>query len=329
MKALPILLLSLCASGAAQDGPDQDVELPVIEPADEPVLAPGEIPRGTSEAAVALWRLVQAAARQGRMALPPIKSFDVTFDTRVREGENEGRADIETRFLFLDQGRGYIRGEFPKSGRVSMRGPRGDWLVEQGRTIDLSDRSNEESRKDHERWLAVARNLISLTRPDGVRLCSLALVTPRPMESSDAVLLFESGELSLPNAAWAKEALALRWLDLASPDFLLDAGVRARRADPVFRALLGIGPDDRVVMAFLHEDPGPEFDPRSASLVRVRRWLALEDGYLLPENLHVHRTVFDRGRGWRFEADPIADLFVVRSSVRLNLPLTADAFVPQ
>ena len=119
---------------------------PLVDVNGRPLEA-GVLPEGTSAAAQERMQRLFAGTWLGEGAPRPMGAFVVTFDARVRQQVEGGSTDVRTRFLFKEEGRGWIRGEFPRSGRASGPGPEGDWLLDGDEVVDLSDFSNAESRR--------------------------------------------------------------------------------------------------------------------------------------------------------------------------------------
>ena len=320
-------------SGTQQDGP----RLPTVTPAQPEALVdvngaplvPGQLPEGTAAPARERMDQLFAATWIGEGAPLPMAAFVVTFDARVRQELEGGTSDLRTRFLFREEGRGWIRGEFPRSGRASVRGPEGDWLLDGDEVVDLSDFSNAESRREHERWLAVARNFAALSAPSSLRVARVDAPSVAPQEGDTRSLLIGDRPVRLPTAPLVRRGLELVWLELESPDFDLVEGSRGVRG--LRRVLLGLDPaTGRVELARIApRERGPWDDPEAprAAWVQVKGWEEL-GSRRLPKQLLVHRELPATGPAQpeRFESRAGVDLYLVPSQTRPDAELEAADF---
>ena len=320
-------------AGSEQDGP----RLPTVAPAEAEALVdvngaplvPGRLPEGTTAPARERMDRLFAATWTGEGAPLPMAAFVVTFDARVRQELEGGTSDLRTRFLFKEEGRGWIRGEFPRSGRASVRGPEGDWLLDGDEVVDLSDFSNAESRREHERWLAVARNFAALSAPSSLRVARVAAPSVAPQEGDTRSLLIAELPVRLPTAPLVRRGLELSWLELESPDFDLVEGSRGVRG--LRRVLLGLDPaTGRVELARIApRERGAWDDPEAprAAWVQVKGWEEL-GSRCLPKQLLVHRELPATGPAQpeRFESRAGVDLYLVPSQTRPDAELEAEDF---
>ncbi len=335
-------------------------------------VAPGRMPEGTQPEAIALWSLMldwsgkanraQQDPESAPRKLAAIKSFDLTFEATIRpQDSSAGTASNDgiVRFQFKDEKRGYLRATLEKSNRVSMRGPKGDWLFDGKAWVALQGREDIESRRELDRWVAIARNFIALTRPASIRLVELKALTPLPPapikeepaeegaaeaapkhSTFGAVIEFGQGRfLSLPKSVdpktkvdWVAQARSLRWLEVTSPDFrLFDTGDQKLKGTPMYRALLGLDAEGRIVMAQLAEDFGGAVRISKAVFVYIPRWVTLGSGYSLPKQLETYRPYADRP-GFEPNADMVLFLKTRRAHVNPTHPdtaLTEKTFLPE
>ncbi|MCP3919860.1 MAG: hypothetical protein GY711_30370 [bacterium] len=338
-------VLAFAAYASAQDdqAPKQDPKPPIVPPtigapapvAEKPLLAtdgkpvaPGRIPSDAEPEAVALWNKMLAATRAGGAEAPPIRSFDLTFDVRIRrEGGNN---NFETRFAFLDEADGYILGKIDRKDRTSMRGPKGDWQIEGDTKVELDGREHEQSVRTLDEWVSIARNYIALTRPGGVRIVGLsAPKIERVAVAADVTeLVFGNERVPIPDRL-VERAKPLEWLEVKSPDFrLYSAAGNSSAGTPVYRALLGLVPaTGEVAMAVLNEDRAGAKVVESSLLVDVPSWLDGGDGYRVPQHLRLHQVVLS-GYPLSFEPKAGTELYLHKGRVRLNPRLSARVFEP-
>ncbi len=306
---------------------------------------PGRIPEGTSKGALKLWNEVLAASRiqKAEGSTPPVHSFDLTFDAEIRTKPGTASVIETVRFRFLDKGKGFLSAAFltkdRKVKRQTIRGSKGDHLHDGKEWTSLQGREDQESRRELDRWVAIARNFVALTQPAAVRIMGLKELSPLAAPADGAApteeLRIEFGEgrfISAPNARAMQAAKTLRWLEVTSPDFqLFDSGSRPANAEPLaYRALLGLDSGGRIRLAQFHEDNGGAVRVQGALFVEVSKWKELSNGYVLPGKIDTYRSDATRGHG-SFEVQPALDLWLLKSSARINParpPLQARDFEP-
>ena len=134
LMSLTLLTPPLSGLLASQDSPQQDRPVPPVLKA-PPILAsdgepavPGRIPSDVTPKALERWKELLQSTRVQGSAPRPIQSFSMGFDIRVRKQGEAGYPTKEERatFDYQDEGGGYVRGTFAQSGRVMLRGPKGD-----------------------------------------------------------------------------------------------------------------------------------------------------------------------------------------------------------
>lgn len=340
MRVLCALLL-LCPSALSQDNPP--VSVPNIGPAplmasDGKQAAPGRIPDGTSEEARKRWQKLVQGSNVAGVQTTPIRSFSMGFDLRLRTigVQNSPSKEVRATFDYLDEKSGYVRGTYHDSGRSMLRGPKGDWSLDNKTgAVKLDGREDQVSRDELDRLLAISRNFVSLARPEGVRLVELRELDPRPIDASlrtpldRRTLEFGDGRfLRLPQNSMVQSALSLTWIEVASPDFRLyvPAGqLGAGGSEPVYRALLGLASDGHVQFAqFTRDDAGPAL--ATALFVHIKQ-LAEVGGYRFPRVIEVHSVLRER-MPWQFEEKPSFELWGLKSHTWLNPMLQAKDFLP-
>ena len=104
-----------------------------------PGLVPGELPANAAPDAAQAWKALCAAVGAGESG-ERLRAFDLTFEGTAYSGEAQSNDfDIE-RFLYLDPG--WVRMTL-KSGRVRLRGPAGDFLLDTKRGSQVPLRGKE------------------------------------------------------------------------------------------------------------------------------------------------------------------------------------------
>lgn len=314
----------------------QDPPVPPSPPgtaatAETPLLAsdggpaiPGRIPTDSPQVAVERWR--RALAATGALD-SPITAFDVTFELDLRHDGGFNQTDAS--FRFLDHPGGpYLRARLRSEERVTLRGPRGDFRLEGTSVERIQGRHFAEDERQLDEWVAIARNFVALTKPDGVRLVSLDPVELAAEQGEGNTVRFDGHDpLPLPDAALAADARALEWILVTSPDFrLYETGRKSGEPERVHRALLGTDPGSgELRLAVLDENRG-RLDPSTALFVRVHRYTDVEPGYRVPAGLELRRAE-RAGMSWRFEARPQTTLWLKKGG-RFNPPLTPADFLP-
>ena len=294
---------------------------PILAVDGQPV-APGRLPAGTSDQAKQWWNALLGANkskdREGPIA--PIKSFDMSFNARVRQ--KNASNDLDVRFLFLEEGRGYLKAIMTQSNRQSMRGPDGDWLFDKNQWTAIGGREDRESVRELDRWVAISRNFIALTQAKGIRLVELRALQAVPNEANPLRLDFPAGPERLPTAVvlpskkQLERAQGLRWLEVTSPDFgLYDTGREAApRTARIFRGTLGLNAAGEVILAQFEELHQGRALPQGALFVEVKEWVPRPSGYVLPRQMWAFRQVAPM----RFEANASTDLFLKAKLSRIN-----------
>ncbi|MAG63964.1 hypothetical protein CMO84_10640 [Candidatus Woesearchaeota archaeon] len=322
-----LLLLALfVAQGQDQDEGSQDP--PALVAVDGKPIAPGRIPEGTRPEAQVLWHKLTSGDRE-----PPIHSFDLSFEAQVRQPGKFN--EIQATIRFLQHPRGpFLDASFAREDRRSVRGPRGDFLVEEGDAQAMVGLDFEEDRRSLDRWCALSSHFITLSQPERIRLISLdqralSAEQPEPLSVKQHVVRFEGIDpLVLPSAQLAQQARGLEWLDLQSPDFRLYETRLARAKGNVQRALLGLDPaTGEVHMAMLSEAVRGAIVLESALLILVPRYQDFDNKTRVPAQLEV-REVDPRTSPWTFEARSGTTIYL-KSDGRLNPPdLSPAAFIP-
>ncbi len=300
------------SSQGNQDTPQN----PFAAPKAAPVLAsdgqpaePGRIPADTSPAARERWQ--ELAARVAEDATP-LRSFDLYFDVIVRR--QGGSNDLgKVRYAF-DAERSWLRSEFLKARRVQVRGPRGDWLSEDGVATSLTGRENTKSREEMDDWVAIAKNFLTIARLGSVRLVRIEAV--------------DGPGVPLPRKDIGARAQGLTWLAVSSPDFRITRSVRGT-LEPVYRAVLGYSPgaENALSIVLLSEDDQRTIVIESAQLITLDGWRDF-DGQRLPQEMKVYGVDLD-SQPWTFQNQPLADMWLSSDKARLNPRLGEALFLPE
>ncbi len=308
MKTSPlaplVLLLALAASAAAAPRRQQPAQDPATTGAAD--VAP--------DAARAAWDRLLAAAVKAEAAGEPIRAFDLHFDGRARPRPAQTNDFDAARFRYLAPG--WVRTTL-RNDRERMRGPDGDFALEEGRVIELKGRDYAEDRRELAERAAIARNFTALSNPAEIRVQDLAAL-PAPPDA-------------LPEAL-AKRAAELEWITLRSPDLRvvrLEASPRGEdgEAEPLFRVQLGL---DRTTGLAALATIAEEVDgrPRASSslLIDLRRYRAM-DGFQVPGEVRTHRPGDLTDAGWRYADKPSLELWLLEGG-SLRPALGPDDFRP-
>ncbi|MFT5052987.1 MAG: hypothetical protein ACI8QZ_004425, partial [Chlamydiales bacterium] len=300
-----------------QDGQVPPGKLPPppsgLEPAprliasDGETVEPGRIPADASQGARKLWQKIVDAT--GGPTSESLTGFDLRFDVDVRTESSMNSLGI-ARYRFWSS-TGYIRSEWSKSGRIQLRGPLGDWLIDKEHKTELIGRENVQSRRELSQWAAIARNFLAIATPATMRVVELSEVTEL--------------EIAFPTGALAEQAGKLAWLAVRSPDFQL-AETGEQQQGIVYRAYLGQNPETGAVeLAVLQEDQARRPVAESTLLVEIRAWSSIGERRI-PQHLLVYRT-HREGIRWTFDDRPGADLFLKKNGA-LNPRFQGEDFLP-
>ena len=270
-------LLLACASLAApaQEAPEPapppaaPVAAPPAATSPEGMLVPGELPPSTEPAARQAWEALLAAAfPAGDPA--PVAAFDLQFDARIYSGERQTN-DVSGRYRFLAPG--YVRTLLKVSGRETLRGPDGDWLVfKNGRTVRLEGRDYELDVDELDRAVEVARSFTAFTDPRTLRIARLERLAAPPSSIPDGL---------------AERAAELTWLLLETPDLAPDAAAApaAEKGQALQRIELGLERESSLpsLVVVRSSELGPEA-VESAQLLDLSSFRPL-DGFRVPHRV--------------------------------------------
>ena len=265
--ALAILLLP----GPAVQSPPAEVT--PLEAPTSGDLVPGELPADATPEAVLRWRALCAAvgvAEDGQ----PLTGFELEFEGRAFLGGQSNDFDIK-RFLYLEPG--WVRMEL-KSGRVRLRGPDGDFLLDtkRGTSVRLRGKELANDIRELNETVRIAKSFVGLSDPSNLRIAQLRL---------------GSTPTNLPEAL-REEAAALEWLDLTSPDFHKAPPRRpadeAPVKEPLYRVRIGCTPGTHLPkLAVIHDVTDGMARIESALLLDFQRFKQI-DGFQVPIHLRTH-----------------------------------------
>jgi hypothetical protein len=269
---------------------------------DGAALEPGKLPSSTREEARKVFELLRAAPR-AKLAEPyPLTGFDLRVDLRYRgaEGARNDLPDARWQWLAPD----CLRLSTGRK-RELLRGPKGDWLVDESRTppelVELGvAREHREDRRALDEGLALARTVASLFDLRALRL--------RRVEEATAP--------ACPNEALGARAAELAWLLVETPDLALPPAAEARPSGMV-RALLGydrvLGLVEQAQLAELRPAAPGEAPSASPPALHVAlRDHRLVDGILVPHHFAVHGA----GDGGKLRAEAGMDGYLRGASLK-------------
>lgn len=305
MPLLAVCLAALAPAVLAQDddpvppkfGGQPPIEKPITETpftaSDGKPVAPGRIPEDTTPSARDRWNKILAGTRIPGVQAAPIQGFDMSFEIATEGNEFAAHYKFKAKEKYLSF-------FLPRSStkRVMLRGPKGDFLIEEGVAEKLGGRGNTVGPKQLDDWTAIARNFIALSDPKAIRIVSLktlpAMTLPLPTESSIR---------NLP-----KLAKQLSWLEMRSPDFQLYNVDGPGKRTGIFRALLGVNQETGAVeLAILSEDHKELGLHFSTMLVDISRRNKI-DGYIVPGRMQIWKVEYHRGQPTGFGKWEAVDL---------------------
>lgn len=293
-----ILALLAAAAPAAAQTPATEAPRPAAGE-----LVPGVLPEGASPGARAAWQELTAAtagAREGG-----VRAFDLEFDATARQERQSN--DFRARYRFLEEGpRAFVRITMSQSGRERLRGPEGDFLLQQGQPpLRIEGRELREDKRELDEAVGIARTFAGLSDPRRLRIARLELLAAPPRE--------------LPSNL-AKLAAGLRWLELSTPDFRRGASDGA-----LYRVRLGLEPKTHLpVLAMVAREQGPALELETAQLLQLGDFQEV-DGFKIPREV----------RSFQPDMEQVPRVFSSRSSLELYFlkgtlrpALTSADFVP-
>jgi hypothetical protein len=305
ISAAAVLLALACLGAPAQDAPAP------AHPADAPAetlaasaetFVPGQLPASTAPAARQAWEaLLAAVLPAGDPA--PVEAFDLRFDARIASGERQTN-DVSGRYRF--RAPGYVRTLLEESGRETMRGPDGDWLVfKNGRKVPLEGRDYELDVEELDRAINVAQTFCALTDPRTLRIARLELLPAPPSTIPDSL---------------APRAAELQWLLLETPDLApASADAAARPAGALQRLELGLDRAQRLpsLAVVRPSELGPEA-VESAQLLDLQNFKPL-DGFRVPHTVLTYRPDLTTSP-WSFDLRrQSSDLYILGGTLRPTL----------
>jgi len=305
----PLLLLAaLVQDPAPVEAPPAPPASAASAGAQRAALVPGALPANCDPAAAAAWQALCAAV--GATAdHPRVRAFELEFEGRARREGASNDFDIES-FQYLEPG--WVRMTL-KSGRVRLRGPAGDYLLDTKRktTVPLRGKDLANDIRELDDTVRIARSFVALTDPANVRLAALAGGMPPP---------------SLPEK-FRERGAALAWLDLTSPDFHARAPGIDGAPEPLYRVRIGCDPATHVpALAVIHEAVEGRMRLETAMLFEFSGYAVL-DGYQVPWKVRTFAPDPERSP-WVFEERPSLELWLLSGSLAPELA-EADFLPPE
>ncbi|MFT4539227.1 MAG: hypothetical protein ACI841_004455 [Planctomycetota bacterium] len=276
-----------------------------LRASDGKLVQPGRIPDDTKADARELWDLVLRGTHSTPAETDPIESFKMAFELIARHEGGRNELTLELAYRMRE---GFLRTDVLSSNRTQLRGPDGDYLIEEGQVTDLAGRENQQSRRDMDQWISIARNFLSLTSPGAIRIVSMREAAAPTHRLPERVKATVSG---------------LRWIEIVSPDFHLYT-TSDRNKTPVFKALLGVREHTAQVELSLIQG----VDRRSEADARlfVHENFKPLQGYSLPHRVYVY-LVDIQDLGLAFFPRPSIDLWLLPQG-QLNPELPLELFRP-
>lgn len=304
---VPLLALLAQDPGAAPAAQSQPAASPPaagVAAASQPAQsAPAPLAPVLEPAALARFEQL-CLAIEGPTRLPQLAAFelDVEILTRAEQGTNNDDALIS--WSAPDRLRFALR-----SGRVQGHGPSGYWMRDDKQRVELKGREFVEDRRQIDEQLALCRNFATLVRPRSWQLERLVLLRQAPSELSDRL---------------RATALALDWLELASPSFELPGETPA--GGPAKRYLVQVGLERALLAPAAGASSGaPNPDAHRARIVCIHErrdgvdvgepWCLVLDHYATIDGLLVPKFVFARRPDvarapWQFEEEPSTSVYI-------------------
>jgi hypothetical protein len=311
------LVAALAAIGLRQDpAPAPPPANAPLAQAHEPALVAGQLPASASEEAKALWNSLVAATRVAPDVQKPT-GFDLTFDIRAHP-QGVGSNDLpKTRYRF-ESAHGWVRMTMKQdeTTRERLRGPGGDFLIDQHEIVSLKGREHDEDRKQIREELAIAKNFLALADPKSLRLASLAKLSAPPRELPTS---------NKPRNDLASVGKSLDWLSIESPDFHMFQS-KASKPDANYRVQIGLDPKTHLPrFAIVAELRSGAPDVDGAMLVDLQNYAPL-DGFQIPRSIATFAPDLER-MPWAFSEWSNMEL-ALASGGTLRPSFTEKDFVP-
>ena len=206
--------------------------------------------------------------------------------------------------------RDFLHSHWERLKRTQLRGPQGDWLIEDGVRTELVGRENRQSQEELSDWVAIAKNFLALATPSATRIVQL--------EQAKTL------DFPFPTGVMAEQARGLEWLSMQSPDFRIVAS--GNNPGAVYQAYLGLDKaSGEVRLAILHDREARRIVDESTVLVEVTSWAAFAERRL-PKQLRVYRSS-RKGIRWALDPRPAADLYLL-SGGTLTPEFKPEDFLP-
>jgi hypothetical protein len=220
-----------------------------------------------------LWaRFLTASGSRPETA--PICAFTLRADVVTREGVQTNQLRTEYRFLAPD----FIRFLLASQRETGRAGPkqRDYWLRDKDEVVPLVGADHEQDRWQVDRMLAVARNFVGLSDPAKVRIAGLELLAAPPADLG-------------PDRDRLRRAKKLRWLRVASPDFVLtpETAEHARASGSLVQVDLGLGDSDLPLLAVVRPPADERAGAARPMLLELDKHVE-RGGYRVPLSIRVY-----------------------------------------
>ena len=246
--------------------------------------------------------LFSARACSLRLLSTAITASDVRFRPPGEKGNDINGA----RYRYTEPG--WIATTLSK-GIERMRGPRGDWYVQDGAATKLQGADFANDSRELDESVQTASNFVRLIDPHALRIRSLVVMSAPPVV--------------LP-AAQIELAKTLTWLDIVSPDVTRPGAKASETARPI-HSQVGLDPKTHLprLAVATDDDKGVQV-PEIALLVQYDNWGPL-DGFQVPSLMLTYPL--DRSHSpWTFGDQYNVKLGLIDGTLRPKL--TEQDFLP-
>ena len=301
---------------------DREKQASVLRDADGNPIEPGVLPARTTPTAAQAWSGITEATGFRKA----IASFDLRFHLFLRQSDANNEVDAHLRFLAPR----YISAALG-SGRRHLRGPEGDYLIDDKEVIRLVGREGKEDRKQIDRTVSLARNFVSLVDPSKLRILELVELDGPP--DGLPADLKPSSHSGYTQKSVLELGTGLRWISLRSPDFELEKATRGKRAT-IRSCLIGYSPETMdvqiaVIQADRGDTPRRDIDRHASGTLLVilgRHARRKDDGVRVPLWIGIHDVV-DPREG-RFRKRPGSELIMNGDRGSFHAELKPEDFLP-
>jgi hypothetical protein len=294
--------------------PPVPAEASVLQDVDGHDLVPGAVPASTTAAARERWKKVLAASGQQPA---PVTAFDLAIDVRYQATTGQSNDMPAFRYQWLAPR--FVRADTGRS-RAHLRGPSGSYLIDSSNSdrveiikLDVG-RENAQDRRQLDEEAGIAANFARLSDPNSIRIRRLTELAGPPA--------------FLPQAL-QKDAKALAWLELESPDFFVMRPASSKAA-ALARVALGVNVvDQRVQQVVVDDAAAPAAIGASTAVLKLANYKPV-DGFQVPYTIFVWLPEVQDPNGppvpARWMPKETMSMYVLKASLRA--PLTPADFLP-